>query len=52
MIAGVCMGLDAIRPSLAVHKEPGLRSAAGYTPLEFRDALHALADGVLEAEIY
>ncbi len=40
---------DTIRPSLAVNKELDLRFVVGYTPLEFRDTLHALADGRLDA---
>ncbi|MFB7657430.1 MULTISPECIES: zinc-binding dehydrogenase [unclassified Streptomyces] len=49
VVVGVCMGADAIRPSLAVNKELDLRFVVGYTPLEFRDTLHALADGTLDA---
>ncbi|MGW6486109.1 zinc-binding dehydrogenase [Streptomyces sp. NPDC055056] len=49
VVAGVCMGPDTIRPSLAVNKELDLRFAVGYTPLEFRNTLHALADGTLNA---
>lgn len=49
VVVGVCMGSDTLRPSLAVNKELDLRFAVGYTPLEFRDTLHALADGVLDA---
>ncbi|AWZ07839.1 MULTISPECIES: hypothetical protein [unclassified Streptomyces] len=48
VVVGVCMGSDRIRPSLAVNKELDLRFAVGYTPLEFRDTLHALADGTLD----
>ncbi|MEV5676715.1 zinc-binding dehydrogenase [Streptomyces sp. NPDC052179] len=47
IVVGVCMGPDTIRPALAVNKELDLRFAVGYTPLEFRKALHALADGTL-----
>ncbi|WP_405010055.1 zinc-binding dehydrogenase [Kitasatospora sp. NBC_01539] len=47
VVVGVCMGSDAIRPALAVNKELDLRFVVGYTPLEFRDTLHALADGTL-----
>lgn len=43
------MGPDTLRPSLAVNKELDLRFAVGYTPLEFRDTLHALAHGTLDA---
>ncbi|MFC8228864.1 zinc-binding dehydrogenase [Streptomyces sp. NPDC057287] len=49
VVVGVCMGPDTIRPSLAVNKELDLRFAVGYTPLEFRDTLHALARGTLNA---
>ena len=47
---GVCMCEDRIRPSMAVNKEIDLRFVVGYTPLEFRDTLHMLADGNLNAE--
>lgn len=49
VVVGVCMGPDAVRPSLAINKEVDLRFVVGYTPLEFRDTLHALADGTLDA---
>lgn len=42
---GVCMGEDRIRPSMAVNKEIDMRFVVGYTPLEFRDTLHMLAEG-------
>jgi threonine dehydrogenase-like Zn-dependent dehydrogenase len=45
VVVGVCMGDDRIRPSLAINKEIELRFVVGYTPLEFRDALHMLAEG-------
>jgi threonine dehydrogenase-like Zn-dependent dehydrogenase len=45
VVVGVCMGADRIRPSMAVSKEIDLRFVLGYTPLEFRDTLHMLADG-------
>ena len=46
---GVCMGADRIRPSMAINKEIDLRFVVGYSPLEFRDTLHMLADGKLDA---
>ncbi|MEO6511153.1 MAG: zinc-binding dehydrogenase, partial [Nocardioides sp.] len=49
VVVGVCMGSDLIRPSMAVNKELDLRFVVGYTPLEFRDTLHALADGKIDA---
>jgi threonine dehydrogenase-like Zn-dependent dehydrogenase len=48
VVVGVCMGADALRPSMAINKEIDLRFVVGYTPLEFRDTLHALADGRLD----
>ena len=48
VVVGVCMGADTLRPSLAINKEVDLRFVVGYTPLEFRDTLHALANGHLE----
>jgi len=46
---GVCMGEDRIRPSMAINKEIDLRFVVGYTPLEFRDTLHMIAEGKLDA---
>ena len=39
------MGTDHIRPAMAINKEIDLRFVVGYTPLEFRDTLHMLAEG-------
>ena len=49
VVVGVCMGDDKLRPALANGKEIDLRFVFGYTPLEFRDSLHMLADGKLDA---
>ena len=49
VVVGVCMGEDRIRPSMAINKEIDLRFVLAYTPLEFRDTLHMLADGKLNA---
>ena len=49
VVAGVCMKGDHFRPAMAVGKEIDLRFVFGYTPLEFRDTLHMLADGKLDA---
>ena len=49
VVVGVCMGADQIRPSMAINKEIDLRFVIGYTPLEFRDTLHALADGKIDS---
>ncbi len=40
---------DRIRPSMAINKEIDMRFVVGYTPLEFRDTLHMLADGKVNA---
>ena len=45
VVVGVCMSSDHIRPAMAINKEVDLRFVLGYTPLEFRDTLHMLADG-------
>ncbi len=45
VVVGVCVGLDQITPAMAINKEIDLRFVFGYTPLEFRDTLHMLADG-------
>ena len=49
VVVGVCMGNDEIRPSMAINKEIDLRFVLGYTPLEFRDTLHMLAEGKVDA---
>ncbi|TDD61676.1 alcohol dehydrogenase [Kribbella antibiotica] len=48
VVVGVCMDADTIWPSLAVNKELDLRFVVGYTPLEFRDSLHLLAEGKVD----
>jgi threonine dehydrogenase-like Zn-dependent dehydrogenase len=49
VVVGVCMEPDRLRPAMAINKEIDLRFVLGYTPLEFRDALHLLADGEVDA---
>lgn len=48
VVVGVCMGADRIRPTFGINKEIDLRFVLGYTPLEFRDTLHLLADGKVD----
>jgi threonine dehydrogenase-like Zn-dependent dehydrogenase len=45
VVVGVCVGEDRFRPAMAINKEIDLRFVIGYTPLEFRDTLHMLAEG-------
>jgi threonine dehydrogenase-like Zn-dependent dehydrogenase len=49
IVVGVCMGDDKLRPAMAIGKEIELRFVFGQTPLEYRDTLHMLADGKLDA---
>lgn len=49
VVVGVCMEPDRFRPAMAINKEIDLRFVLGYTPLEFRDALHLLAEGKVDA---
>jgi len=48
VVAGVCMGADRLRPAMGISKEIDLRFVLGYTPLDFRDALHLLANGKVD----
>jgi threonine dehydrogenase-like Zn-dependent dehydrogenase len=48
VVVGVCMGNDQLRPSMAINKEIDLRFVLGYTPIEFRDTLHMLAEGKVD----
>ena len=50
VVVGVCMEPDRVRPVMAINKEIDLRFVLGYTPLEFRDSLHLLADGKVNAQ--
>lgn len=49
VVVGVCMERDAIRPAMAINKETDLRFVLGYTPPEFRESLHLLAEGKVDA---
>ncbi|HVP01285.1 MAG TPA: zinc-binding dehydrogenase [Solirubrobacteraceae bacterium] len=48
VVVGVCVGPDTFTPAMAINKEIDLRFVIGYTPLEFRDTLHMLAEGVVD----
>ena len=49
VVVGVCMGEDKLRPAMAISKEVEMRFVLGYTPLEFRDTLHMLAEGKVDS---
>jgi threonine dehydrogenase-like Zn-dependent dehydrogenase len=48
VVVGVLVGSDQITPAMAINKELDLRFAFAYTPLEFRDTLHMLAEGKVD----
>jgi threonine dehydrogenase-like Zn-dependent dehydrogenase len=48
VVVGVCVGPDRFQPAMAINKEIDLRFVIGYTPLEFRDTLHMLAEGEVD----
>ena len=48
VVVGVCVGADQFQPAMAINKEIDLRFVVGYTPLEFRDTLHMLAEGEVD----
>ncbi|HET6507803.1 MAG TPA: zinc-binding dehydrogenase [Baekduia sp.] len=48
VVVGVCVGEDRITPFMAINKEIDLRFVLAYTPLEFRDTLHLLAEGEID----
>jgi len=48
VVAGVCMETDRIEPSIAVTKEIELTFVLGYTPEEFAQTLHRLAEGIID----
>ena len=48
VVVGVCVGPDRFEPAMAINKEIDLRFVIGYTPLEFRDTLHMLAEGKVD----
>lgn len=50
IVVGVCMQADSIEPSVAINKELDLRFVLGYSPLEFRDTLMAMAEGRIRCE--
>jgi len=48
VIVGFTVGVDQFMPAMAIRKELDLRYVGAYTPLEFRDVLHMLADGKVD----
>ena len=48
VVAGVCMETDRIEPAIAITKEIELTFVFGYTPEEFAQTLHNIAQGVID----
>jgi threonine dehydrogenase-like Zn-dependent dehydrogenase len=48
VVAGVCMETDRIEPSIAITKEIELTFVFGYTPEEFAQTLHHIAEGEID----
>lgn len=50
IVVGVCMETDHLKPAMAINKEIDLRFVFAYTPYEFRETLHLLAEGKVQGE--
>lgn len=48
LIAGVCFPPDSFRPSIGIYKHLSLRFVLGWTPEEFAQSLHDLAEGRID----
>ncbi|NKB99822.1 MAG: alcohol dehydrogenase catalytic domain-containing protein [Pseudomonadales bacterium] len=48
VVVGVCLQTDHMRPLVAINKELSLQFVLGYTPKEFTQSLHAIADGTFD----
>jgi threonine dehydrogenase-like Zn-dependent dehydrogenase len=48
VVAGVCMEDDVIKPIFGINKELNVQFVLGYTPDEFAQTLHAIAEGQID----
>lgn len=48
VVVGVCMEQDHIQPFVAINKELNLQFVLGYTPEEFAQTLHHIAEGEID----
>jgi hypothetical protein len=48
VVVGVCMQPDTLEPAMGINKEIHLRFVLAYSPLEFRDTLHMIAEGKID----
>lgn len=49
VVAGVCIPPDTFHPTFGIYKHLKLTFVLGWTPEQFSDALHALADGRIDS---
>ena len=49
-IVGVCMEPDRVQPFIGISKELTIRFALAYDPMEFGQALHAIAEGEVDVD--
>lgn len=50
VVVGVCMEPDHLEPFFAINKELNLQFVLGYTPEEFAETLHFIAEGKMKVE--
>jgi threonine dehydrogenase-like Zn-dependent dehydrogenase len=50
VVAGVCMDTDHFEPALAIMKQMDIRFVLGYSPEEFAETLHLIAEGTINVE--
>jgi 2-desacetyl-2-hydroxyethyl bacteriochlorophyllide A dehydrogenase len=48
LVVGLCMSTDRIRPAVGVNKELTVTFVLGWSPEDFRDSLHAIAEGRID----
>jgi threonine dehydrogenase-like Zn-dependent dehydrogenase len=49
VVVGACMQPDTFVPGMGIIKEVDVRFSVGYSPGEFRDTLHMIAEGKVDA---
>ena len=52
VVAGVCMEADNFRPIMGTYKRLTVRFVLGWTPEEFAESLHNLAEGLIDGEAF
>ncbi len=49
LVAGLCMQTDRFWPAIGINKELTISFVLGWTPTEFAESMHAIADGRIDA---